>query len=74
MVRFKRDQADDQEHKYGHGFKETRGYFKITLISIGFTIALAVMIIMLLLTQVFGKLILEAVIKHIGIHKEVPSL
>lgn len=39
--------------------KETRSFFKISLMALTFTLALIVMIILLLLTQVFGNKILE---------------
>ena len=57
-----------------YGFKETRGFLKISLISIGFTIALAIMIILLLFTQVFGKIILENLIYYIGLQSKTTSL
>lgn len=57
-----------------YGFKEKRGYIKLSAISILFTIALMFMIIMLLLTQVFGKLIIEALIKYIGLTDEARKI
>ncbi|MBP2025352.1 YihY/virulence factor BrkB family protein [Peptoniphilus stercorisuis] len=57
-----------------YGFEEKRGYIKISLISLGFTISLAFMIILLLLTQVFGKLILKTLVYYIGFEEKTQSL
>ena len=57
-----------------YGFKEKRGFVKISFISIVFTIALAIMIVLLLLTQVFGKLILEAFAYYLGLQDKTTSL
>lgn len=57
-----------------YGFKEKRGFFKISAISIIFTIGLAIMIMMLLFTQVFGKLILESLVFYIGIEDKTANL
>ena len=57
-----------------YGFIDNRGYIKVTLISIVFTIALTVMIFMLLLTQVFGRIIIEAIIHYIGLTLEMTFL
>lgn len=57
-----------------YSFKEQRGFIKINLISLIFTITLAIMIILLLLTQVFGKLILKTLVYYIGFEEKTQSI
>lgn len=57
-----------------YGFEEKRGYVKLSIIAIGFTISLMLMIILLLLTQVFGKLIILILLKYIPLSNRTISL
>ncbi|WP_297393209.1 YihY/virulence factor BrkB family protein [uncultured Peptoniphilus sp.] len=53
-----------------YGFDEKRGFIKLRLIALFFTLSLITMFFMLILTQIFGQIIYVTVIKHLDIDNE----
>ncbi|EFI41785.1 MULTISPECIES: YihY/virulence factor BrkB family protein [Peptoniphilus] len=57
-----------------YGFSEKRGILKTKLLSLLFTIALIIMILLLLLTQVFGETIINMLINYVGLGEDITYL
>lgn len=53
-----------------YGFDEKRGFIKLRLIALFFTLSLITMLFMLILTQIFGQIIYVTVIKYLDIDNE----
>ena len=53
-----------------YGFDEKRGFIKLRLIALFFTISLITMFFMLILTQIFGEIIYVTAIKYLDIDNE----
>lgn len=53
-----------------YGFDEKRGFIKLRLIALFFTLSLITMFFMLILTQIFGQIIYVTVIKYLDIDNE----
>ena len=53
-----------------YGFDEKRGFIKLRLIALFFTVSLITMFFMLILTQIFGEIIYATAIKHLDIDNE----
>lgn len=54
-----------------YGFAEKRGFIKLRLIALFFTVSLLTMFFMLILTQIFGEIIYENVMNYFGIENAV---
>ncbi|WP_138159492.1 YihY/virulence factor BrkB family protein [Peptoniphilus catoniae] len=57
-----------------YGFKDDRGFIKERFLSLIFTLAILIMVIMLMTTQVFGKVIVESLSKYFKIESETRQL
>lgn len=53
-----------------YGFDEKRGFIKLRLIALFFTLSLITMFFMLILTQIFGEIIYATAIKYLDIDNE----
>lgn len=53
-----------------YGFAEKRGFIKLRLLALFFTIALITMFFLLIFTQIFGEIIYVNVMKYLGIKNE----
>lgn len=53
-----------------YGFAEKRGFIKLRLLALFFTIALIIMFFLLIFTQIFGKIIYVNVMNYLGIKNE----